>query len=244
MFGYRRRRRRDRTARLTTKSLSLARLTPGTALIFVLTAMIGGCGTVSTGKVYPVPHRTAVEFPFRASLDGLVIAVEPYTDSERVERHFGLNLLAHGFIPFEVLFVNEAGKGGFFLQPESAVLTDESGLDALKFASADTGVFHPDPSVPRAVGGFFQMFSPLSVLISSLALTMEEGYRRFRDVSRRMESLGYSDRPLYPTDSKRGFLYLGLADVGELDKADAIVFRVRNVQSRQEKIMVVSLKAK
>lgn len=209
-----------------------------TILAAILVGLMAGC--VSVPKMEPVPLRTMMEFSCRMNSNGLEIAVDPYTDSDRVIRHFGMNLLSHKIIPFEVLFANREAKGGFLLQPESAIVVDERSLE--KADSASPELIRASSSDPSRAIGLAVMLFPVPGLV--FGLLVGDDYWDVQDVSRHMESVRFNDRPLYRSDSNRGFLYVKFADMGDVPKAAAVIFRVKDVRSGQEKTLIVPLKGR
>ena len=243
MFGQRKRRQRDSTAYPATVYLSLVCLTRKTALVFFLTGLIGGCNSSMTKKTEPFQHRTIKEFSCRAYLDGFEIAVEPYSDQELVRRHFGTDLLSLKIIPIEVLFINRQASGGFLLQPESVVLTNDRGVEILELNLSNAGIPRSDTG-PIIITSAMLWLTVSQLLGLTVLHGVEEHSRLVEDICRNMESLQFLDRPLYPSDSNRGFIYLKCLDMTDFHKADAIKFRLKNVQSRQEKMIVVPMKRK
>jgi hypothetical protein len=209
-----------------------ARLQRTLAVVFV--GLIGGCGPP---KMAPIPTKSIHEFAYRTSSEGLEVAVDAWADHDRVKKHFGIDLLSRQIVPFEVAFANVGAEGGFLLQPESLVILDDKGLQGI--ASASSGVASSGLDPAAFVVTYLGISQVLAVGLSALA---EEGYQDAQDVRRHMNSLQFTDRPLYRSDSNRGFIYLRFADPSDLTKAAAIEFRVKNVRSRQEKTLVVPLK--
>lgn len=203
-------------------------------LAIMLVGLIGGCGPP---KMAPIPTKTIPEFAYRTSSEGLEVAVDAWTDHNRVKKHFGMDLLSRQIIPFEVAFANIGAEGGFLLQPESLVILDDKGLQGIESAPGGVASSGLDPAA--FVVTYFGISQILAVGLSALA---EEGHQDVQDVRRHMNSLQFTDRPLYRSDSNRGFIYLRFADPGDLTKAAAIKFHVKNVRSRQEKALVVPLK--
>jgi hypothetical protein len=218
----------------TTRSLCLTHLRRGRTLAVICAALIAGCGSP---KMAPIPRKTVGEFACRTSSDGFEVAVDPWMDRDRVKKHFGMDLLSRHIVPFEVVFANVGAEGGFLLQPELLVLLDDKGRQGTESASGKIAPSGRDPAA------FMVTYLAISqVLAVGLAALAEEGYQDTQDVRRQMDSLQFTDRPLYRSDSNRGFIYLRFADLTDLANAAAIRFRVKNVRSRQEKTLVVLLK--
>ena len=236
MFGQPKRRRRYSMALLATENRSLAHLTRKTLLVFVLTGLIGGCGPP---KMAPIPTKTMAEFACRTDSDGLEIAVDAWTNPDRVKKHFGMDLLSRQIVPFELAFANVGADGGFLLQPQSAVILDDRELEEIRSAP---GGITPSGLDPVALGVTYLAISQAGAVI--LKVLSDEGYQDAQDVRRHMNSIEFVDRPLYKSDSNKGFLYLKFGDSGGLPKMAAVKFRVKNVRSRQEKTLIVPLKGR
>jgi len=196
--------------------------------------LVAGCGSPKTA---PISAKATNDFAWRISSEGFEIAVDPWFDRGQVRKHFGIDLLSRHIVPFEIVFANVGAKGGFLLQPESLVILDDKGLQGIESAPGGVASSGLDPAA--FVVTYFGISQILAVGLSALA---EEGYQNVQDVRRHMNSLQFTDRPLYRSDSNRGFIYLRFADPGDLTKAAAIKFHVKNVRSRQEKVLVVPLK--
>jgi len=208
------------------------------ALALIVTVLIAGCST--SPRMEPIPRRTLAELSCRTSRGGLEVAVDPWTDAARVKRHFGMDLLSRQIVPFEVAFANAGAEGGFLLQPESATILDERGLQEIESASSG-GVRASDfdPTV------FLITYLGISQVFAAVyAVVAQDAYYDAQDIRRQMEKVQFIDRPLYRSDSNGGFFYLRFADMGDLQKAAAIRFRVKNVRSLEEKTVVVPLKSK
>ncbi len=218
------------------KSIGKSRLTgpslPETlAVIFV--GLATGCGPP---KMAPIPTKTMPEFACRTSSEGLEVAVDAWTDRDRVKKHFGMDLFSRQIVPFEVAFANVGADGGYLLQPQSAVILDDKGLEEIRSAPGGIAPSQPDPTV--AAIAFF--LSPAFAI--GRAIITEEAYHDEQDVRRQMNSMQFIDRPLYRSDSNKGFLYLKFGDSGGLPKMAGVKFLVKNVRSRQEKALIVQLK--
>jgi len=204
-------------------------------MAFIVTVLIAGCST--SPRMEPIPRRTLAELSYRTSSGGLEVAADPWTDAACVKRHFGMDLLSRRIVPFEVAFANVGAEGGFLLQPESAVILDERGLQEIKSASsAGVRASDFDPTVFLITYlGISQVFAVVYAVVA------QEAYYDAQDIRRQMEKVQFIDRPLYRSDSNGGFFYLKFADMGDLRKAAAIRFRVKNVRSLEEKTVVVLL---
>lgn len=205
-------------------------------LAVAFAVLIAGCGPP---KMAPIPTKTMAEFACRTSTDGLEVAVDAWTDHDRVKKHFGMDLLSCQIVPFEVAFANIGAEGGFLLQPEKVVILDDRGLQEIRSAP---GGITPSGLNPIALGVTYFAVSQAGAII--LKVISDEGYQDAQDVRRHMNSIEFVDRPLYKSDSNKGFLYLKFADIAYLPKMAAVKFRVKNVQSRQEKMLIVPLKGR
>lgn len=206
-----------------------------TALISVLAGLIGGCGAP---KMAPIPPKTIAEFDCRTSSEGLEVAVDVWTDRGRVKKHFGIDLLSRQIVPFEIAFANMGADGGYLLRPQLAVILDDKGLEEIRHATGRIAPSYLDPTVQ----GITLFISPAFAI--GLTLITEEAYRDEQDVRRQMNLMQFIDRPLYKSDSNKGFLYLQFSDMTDLPKMAAVTFRVKNVRTRQEKMLIVPLKGR
>jgi hypothetical protein len=213
--------------------LYLARMIQKTAIVFVLTGLISGCGSP---KMAPIPSKTIAEFDCRTSSEGLEVAVDAWTDCSRVKKHFGMNLLASRIVPFEIAFANVGADGGYFLQPQSVIILDDKGIEEIRSARG-----HLDPTLTLMPSIFFYVTPALAL---GHAIIVAEPYRDEQDVKHQMNSMQFIDRPLYRSDSNKGFIYLKFGDIADLQKIAGIKFRAKNVGSRQEKTLIVSLKGR
>lgn len=197
------------------------------AIVIMLSILVAGC---SSPKVEPIPVKTIAEFTGRTSSGGLEIAVDTWTDPEKIQNHFGMNLLSKGIMPFEIAFSNVGAEGGFFLQPELAVILDETGQQRLDSGPGFIGGFYPDPMV--------SMISPIYTIFAQGASEDAEA------VGRHMALARFSDRPLYRTDSNKGFIFPRFDDISKLSRAAAVKFQTKNVRTKQEKTIIVPLKGR
>lgn len=236
MFGHWKRLRSDGTSVLTTGKLCLTHLSRGRTLAVIFTVLVAGCGPP---KLAPVPPKTMVEFTCRTSSEGLEIAVDAWTDRDRVKKHFGMDLLSRQIVPFEIAFANVGAEGGFLLQPELVVILDDRGLQEIRSASGWIVPSGLDPTV-----GIATYLAISQAFAIGLIIVAEEGYQDEQDIRRQMNSMQFIDRPLYRSDSNKGFLYLKFGDIANLPKVAAVKFRVKNVRSRQEKTLIVTLKGR
>jgi hypothetical protein len=225
--------RRDSMVLLASVSLLQARQAWKALLLLVLIGLVGSCGPP---KMVPIPTKSLGEFDYRTSSEGLEIAVDPWTDPGQVKKHFGMDLLSRGIVPFELVFANVGADGGFFLQPQSIVILDDRGLEEIR---SQTGRIAPSYLDPKVQGVTF-FVSPAFAI--GLTLITEEAYRDEQDVRRQMNLMQFIDRPLYKSDSNNGFLYLQFDDMTDLLKMAAVAFRVKNIRTRQEKMLIVLLK--
>lgn len=218
---------------LVNGSLSRTCLTGKILWVLVLIGLIGGCGSP---KMAPIPTKSLSDFACRTSYEGLEIAVDAWTDPDRVKKHFGIDLLSRQIVPFELMFANVGADGGFFLQPQSIVILDERELEEIRHATGRIAPSYLDPTVQ----GITLFISPAFAI--GLTLITEEAYRDEQDVRRQMNLMQFIDRPLYKSDSNNGFLYLQFDDMTDLLKMAAVSFQVKNIRTRQEKMLIVPLK--
>lgn len=186
----------------------------------------------------PIPPKTIAEFDCRTSSEGLEVAVDVWTDRGRVKKHFGIDLLSRQIVPFEIAFANMGADGGYLLRPQLAVILDDKGLEEIRHATGRIAPSYLDPTVQ----GITLFISPAFAI--GLTLITEEAYRDEQDVRRQMNLMQFIDRPLYKSDSNKGFLYLQFSDMTDLPKMAAVTFRVKNVRTRQEKMLIVPLKGR
>jgi len=201
------------------------RLQQTLAIMFV--SLISGCGPP---KMAPIPTKAIPEFAYRTSSEGLEVAVDAWTDHNQVKKHFGMNLLSRGIVPFEIAFVNVGAEGGYFLQPELATLLDETEMQRINSTPGWIYGYYPDP-----------LLSVLSPIYTIIAAGASEDAKA---VSRNMESARFMDRPLYRTDSNRGFIFLRFDDIGKFSQAVAVKFQTKNIRTLQEKTIIVPLKVR
>lgn len=219
-----------------TYGVRVCRIGPEITLAVAIVGLITGCGSP---EMAPIPTKTLAEFTCRTSSEGLEVAVDAWTDSSRVKRHFGIDLLSRQIVPFEVAFANIAAEGGYLLQPQAAVVLDDKGLEEIRAAPGGITPSYLDPRVVPAID-----FLVSHALAIGVVLVTEEAYRDEQDVRRQMNSVRFVDRPLYRSDSNRGFLYLQFGDMAALPNIAAVMFHVKNVRTRQETILIVPLTGK
>lgn len=205
-------------------------------LAIVVLSLITSCS--SQVKMDPIPVMTISEFNCRAEWDGLEIAVDVYSDPERIKRHFGLNLLTRQIVPVQVVFQNTGRQGGFLLQPELAILLDKTYLEGpMSWREDATTLF--SQKMDEAVIGTTMLISHLLAL--GVAAFRQDAYFDAQEIVRRMESLKFSDQPIYHSESNSGFLYFKLGDIGNLVKVAGVKFCVMNIRSREKTTVVVPI---
>ena len=216
---------------------------------FWLTTMLAGFGLGVLGcaspRMEPLPPPTRETFRFSTNYEGLEIAADPYFDAERAKKFFGADLLSHEIVPVRISFRNTRPEGAYLLQPESVAMLEAKGV---RTTAANSDV-SPDHS--RSLDWYGNVILPASLLsplalvpILPLGFALDESRRDAIDVAKHMESVGFQDRPLYPSDSNSGFLYFRLSGTKDLERVSGLRFEIRNLRSREVIPVFVTIKDK
>jgi hypothetical protein len=211
------------------------------ALLVFVSMISTGC----TSKSLPPPPLLATEaYPFGAESNGLKVAVEPWFDGAKVERHFGENFLSYGILPVRVFVVNGRTEGAYLLQPESVALLEGKGAVPAGSASGlDLTSEHA-----KAVGAasvimqVTMLASPLMALGPGLVGSLYAArLRDAQEAANRMEYVRFQDRPLYPSDSNTGFLFFHLSEAKDLERVGGLRFQLQNLRTREVFTVVVDI---
>jgi hypothetical protein len=150
--------------------------------LMLMTLGLAGCA--SSYQVVEVPQREADLYPYSQTRNGLTIAIDEITSSDRAARYFGANLVQMGVVPVVVVISNN-GVGHIDLKPSDVLVRQGT-----------------------------QIIDPLPLETVVAMVKNQHGHLRSRtqkEIAAYFEGLVFKDRVLTPAETYQGVLFFPIA---------------------------------
>ena len=211
-------------------------------IIFVFLFLIG-CASIMPPDV---EIQTTSQYLFYQEKEGLKIAIDPYTDRDRVKTYFGIDLLAEGVLPLLVIAENHNNEYSFFMQKDSILfatnidvpstkptkITESSSLKKQEQELVDLGNVWANEALlyrtveynPDLLGSSIVFTAVGAVLIyDQIATSRKKNVFEYNFIEKE-----WLDKILYPGASSHGFVYFRFQN-HTMDDVSTILLKVKNV---------------
>jgi len=200
--------------------------------IFVICVLVAGCGV----RVRNLPSQNLLDYKFSSSRDGLRISIDPFSDKERVEKYFGVDLLSDGILPVLVGFENIDSEDGFILVKEKSYISMDK-LEDRQVRSEDNIRGYEELESALSIYNFGRIIgSPLFTFIGETQLYNES------TILRNMDEKKFVDKIVYPGGLNVGFLYFKLKKKEDIGNIETVILPVQNIRNNEIKSIIVKMK--
>lgn len=151
--------------------------------------------------------------------DGLIIAVDPYTNETRVKDFFDINLLKYNRLPVLIIIENHNKDNSFFIRPENGIrmynnpeiinyFKNKEELINQKFGdfTAVFPIYSPPPTEPK-LAGLYVIWAYYLIVADLLQIAKREG------VSYNLTKNTLMEKTLLPGTANHGFIYCNIENI-------------------------------
>lgn len=221
-------------------------------LLIIFLPMMTGCA-LPWVKISEVPIKPATQYKFCFEQEGLVIAVDPFFEEERLKTFFGTDLLKHGILPILVVTENHDPKSGYLLEKKAFSLA----MKVQQQADTKEGI---DPSLPKStrvnplqsgpvavLGLATAVLAPGLVLLSLPVLVPVDMHAKkiegdIRKINENLNNKGFVDRTIFPGESHSGFVYFQVQDTETVKNVSIMLIKAKGIVSDKELDFVLKIK--
>lgn len=79
-------------------------------IIGIMTLGLTACSSPTRYEIVEMPQREADLYPLSETKDGITVAVDEITNTERSMQYFGVDMFKHGIVPVNVVISNHTGR--------------------------------------------------------------------------------------------------------------------------------------
>ena len=217
--------------------------------IALFCAIMGiGCAGQAIKQPTDVAIRPARQYKHYLEKEGLGIAIDPLFQKDRVESHFGMDLLAKGILPVLIVVENNHPESVFLLEGKNITL-------AISASTEDENRLRSGGEIPQFPYLGEESSYPLAMLTTSpIKATQEhadiskikkmqrgEWSRRFTkedweiySVNDRLVNLSYYDKTIFPRETHHGIAYFMIENPERLPFAGPVAIRIKEIPSCKE----------
>ena len=145
---------------------------------------------------------------FSGEKDGIMLWAEPYTDSSKVSRYFGHDLLNYGILPVFIR-VQNSGRNTLLLQAGSFTLSGADSKADSMYADAQLNSVKKQGMFEEDIGAI--ILGPiLGALVKPGPVTQYQ--RNMNAVKINMQKKALKEQTVFRTESVSGFIYVTYSD--------------------------------
>jgi hypothetical protein len=204
--------------------------------------MVNGCATYVPPAA---PVQPATQYKFTQEQQGLMVAIDPFMEEDRLKTYFGTDLLANGILPVLIVVNNHNPQSGYLVQAESFSLSKKGGtVTDSKGGEAQA----PRPNLDGAqagvaAGGVIAAAAiPLLMVPAVFAIiVMDKKMANATAINENLRKNAFVGRTVLPGESHSGFVYFKVGSRDEAKDLGTISSRVKELKSDKELLFVYQI---
>ncbi len=206
-------------------------------LIALYLLLAYGCG--SPVHMAPVSVNPTQSYHLQKEASGVVVAVDPYMEGDRLKQHFGANLIQKKLLPVLFVIENREEKDGVMVESSQimVMLRDKTATAATDQASVKVPATGKTLQGAISVLGYSGVFLPVAGMAGIALLPFLLAAEHQRDtalkINDNLTKKGLVDRTLYPGETASGFVYFPLSKPEQVSDVAGFVVKVKNLKTNQ-----------
>ena len=206
----------------------------------IVVAFLSNIGCVPKMTVFPdVPIHPVREYTYLQEKDKLIVAVEPYFETEKIITYFGTDLLSQGILPVLVVAENHHLKSGFLLDKTNISISKQNAGNSESEVAATTNrqqimPYSQKPEELRKSSRNLMPFAALFPVLIVPGMIIDNQRADADSVIANLRKKLLIDRTIYPGQSNAGFVYFQMKDKEEINKVSSILIKSKMMISDEE----------
>ena len=196
-------------------------------------------GCSSPVHMAPVSVNPSQSYRLQKETNGVVVAVDPYIEGDRLKEHFGTNLMQKKLLPVLFVIENREEKDGVMVESSQimVMLRDKAATSATDQASVKVPTTGKTLQGAISVLGYTGVFLPVAGMAGIALLPFLLAAEHQRDtalkINDNLTKKALTDRTLYPGETASGFVYFPLSQPEQVSDVAGFVVKVKNLKTNQ-----------
>jgi len=177
--------------------------------LFSVLVFLNGCTAL---KIDKYTHRFSNK-KLSKTQDGLIVSINPITDSKDIKKYFGKDLLSLGVLPVHIYVKNSSPSKDYIFVKDEIEFNEKGVLKKHDRLNYQLKSEEEDALVKSTVG--LLLMSPVGIILS---LSASNDDKSINLIKHNMMIEEFRSKILYPNEVNQGFIFIPLKDAGVLGK--------------------------
>jgi hypothetical protein len=218
-------------------------LTWMTLLTFVCAIL--GCGSLPE-KFPDIPVQQVSRYKTYQDQNGILTAIDPFIEEERLLQYFGKDLLFYGLLPINILLENKSDRSFIILRENIILFTDNNkpvGSESLAGTKQPIQNARNEGRMALTTTGFLttMLFPAIGILMFAIN---NQKQADAENVLRNITSKALNDKSIFKGDQYNGFVYFQLKDISVLNDYLNLQIKLKDLKTENISILNFRIDAK